>query len=128
MWIVGPDYQGKGPPSPCSLCLPLSSHGAAVSHPVTCRLLEVMLSAARGLPEPGLFPPAPAPAGSVLSPEGPAGSLETQPSFREDDRCVEKTVVAEKTEVPAEFKISCECWAWAPRTPLLPPQGAGARW
>lgn len=34
--------------------------------------------------------------------------------FREDGRCVEKKVVAEKTELPAEFKINCECWAPGP--------------
>lgn len=34
-------------------------------------------------------------------------------SSREDGSCAERKILAEKTEVPAEFKISCTCWLWA---------------
>ncbi|XP_077609159.1 beta-lactoglobulin-1-like [Crocuta crocuta] len=53
----------------------------------------------------------------------PQGNLEIVLRKREDGRCVEKKVVAEKTELPAEFKIN-----WAVRQgPRSTPGGPGMR-
>lgn len=101
-----PDCGRKGTPSPFLLWFHLPSHGLSPRSP-------------RGY--------------SVCSP-GPSRSTDSaphlwfgsitirrvlpahrQPSSREDGRCAEQKVVAEKTEVPAEFKISCECRASRPR-------------
>ncbi|KAM8944404.1 beta-lactoglobulin-like [Lycaon pictus] len=44
----------------------------------------------------------------------PQDNLEIVLRKWEDSRCAEQKVLAEKTEVPAEFKINCECWAAGP--------------
>lgn len=48
-------------------------------------------------------------------------------SSREDGSCAERKILAEKTEVPAEFKINCTCWLCADVPQALGGgEGAGA--
>lgn len=115
MQTIAPDCGRKGTPSRFSLWfhLPL----VVLSHLVTCHPLEVMMSTAQVQPPargpPGAWPILPTVVWLQHSKACAAGPQE-EPSFREDGRCAEQKVLAEKTEVPAEFKINCECWAAGP--------------
>lgn len=119
--------------------LHLTSPGPSTRSPVAP---EVTVSAAEaGWPVGPLCPrhPPPAPPGAAFCPwpsvhpdeNGPCPWLRKQLSFRENGECAQKKIIAEKTKIPAVFKIDGECWVPRGRPP--PPrdcgqvQGAGVR-
>lgn len=57
------------------------------------------------------------PLGLALSQQSLQGASQGPMSSREDGSCVERTILAEKTEIPAELKINRTCWLCANASP-----------
>ena len=105
-WLIHPDTCGPGDDSGCR-------PGWLASRPLCPRHSPPAAPGAGFCPWPSVHP----------DENGPCPSLRKQLSFRENGECAQKKIIAEKTKIPAVFKIDGECRVPGGRLP--PPGGYG---